>query len=283
MCRPFARRRHKQFILNQHSRAIHEIVSVAYLDGQFYAICRQRTGEVFVYGSDFQLMDTISVKGLLSPTDIVACRDTGRIFVASCSEYENEADHCGVYCLLPGDQTTKRLGLGEGADKKAIKPWKLSITSRRLLVISGNEKLLLYGPDLEAIKEIIPQRDMQPEHAVETARETCIVSGCVFGGTEYALGEIDMSGALLRSYNDDTITLGYPRYLALDSAGRIFVADYKNSFVLLLRANLELDRVLLESDVVDKPKRVCYVEQSGLLVTIDSNSNSLCGFHVRKM
>ena len=84
------------------------------------------------------------------------------------------------------------------------------------------------------------------------------------------LAEINTAGEQLRKY-DGPVSLGWPRYLSLElNSGKIVLADYNKNCILLLNEKLELERELLDSATVNRPRRVCYVEEIGQLFVIDS-------------
>ena len=71
------------------------------------------------------------------------------------------------------------------------------------------------------------------------------------------VSEVDMTGAVLRSFTD----VSWPHHLSLDSEGHLLVADPDNDCILLLNSQLELQRVLIDSDSqveLRSPTRLCY-------------------------
>ena len=82
---------------------------------------------------------------------------------------------------------------------------------------------------------------------------------------------------MIRVYCDQQQQLGRPEYLALDSDGRVLVADRYKHRVLLLNSRLELERVLLDTEhhqLVQRPERLCYVEKTRLLIVAGSRDTS---------
>ena len=138
-----------------------------------------------------------------------------------------------------------------------LQPWSLSVTSRRLLVTSHNDELLLFGADGVELKRVSSPDMKDLRHAVETSRGTFIVCHME---PQPRVVEVDDSGHVIRVYSDQQ-QLGRPCYLALDSDGRVFVADWNKHRVLLLNSRLELERVLLDTEqhqLVKQPWRLCY-------------------------
>ena len=73
------------------------------------------------------------------------------------------------------------------------------------------------------------------------------------------MSEVDVTGRLLRTFTD----VGDPHHLSVDSEGRVLVADWRNHRILLLNSELQLQRVLIDTDsrvVLQLPKRLCYDE-----------------------
>jgi hypothetical protein len=102
-------------------------------------------------------------------------------------------------------------------------------------------------------------------HTMETWRGTFIVC-------HTQVVEVNDSGHVIRVYSDQQ-QLDWPFYLALDSDGRVFVADYYKHRVLLLNSRLELERILLDTEqhqLVDLPWRLCYIEQTRQLIVTSS-------------
>ena len=83
------------------------------------------------------------------------------------------------------------------------------------------------------------------------------------------MSEVDITGRLLRTFTDDV----EPRHLSVDSEGRVLVADIYNDRILLLNSELQLQRVLTDTDSQVKlrlPTRLCYDElRSQLYVAHD--------------
>jgi len=106
---------------------------------------------------------------------------------------------------------------------------------------------------------------MNPEHAVESPTGTFVVAHRNTQLDQYQVSEVNTEGQVLRQFSG---SLGWPARIAIDSQGHILVADYVNSRILLLDAQLALRRVIVdEHRLYDKrPLRLCYVEQSGQLL-----------------
>ena len=73
------------------------------------------------------------------------------------------------------------------------------------------------------------------------------------------MSEVDVNDRLLRTFTDVDI----PSHLSVDSEGRVLVADFCNDRILLLNSELQLQRVLIDTDSQVKlrdPLRLCYDE-----------------------
>jgi len=73
------------------------------------------------------------------------------------------------------------------------------------------------------------------------------------------VSEVDITGRMLRTFTDvDAL-----RHLSVDSEGRVLVADRLKHRILLLNSELQLQRVLIDTDSQVKlrwPTRLCYDE-----------------------
>jgi len=164
------------------------------------------------------------------------------------------------------------------------------VTSSRLLVTSRRDRQLRQfdaagGDELRRVG--LPDY-MEPEHAVESPIRTLIVSYCNRQLYSYCPGcdprthldpgqvsEVSTEGQVLRQFSR---SLDWPRHIAVDRQGNIFVADSDKRHILLLDAQLALRRVITDARqlsyrrpgslryVEQRPQRLCYTEQSGQLL-----------------
>ena len=85
------------------------------------------------------------------------------------------------------------------------------------------------------------------------------------------MSEVDVTGCLLRTFTD----VESPRQLSLDSEGRVLVADCSNHSILLLNSELQLQRVLIDTNSHLKllvPERLCYDELRSQLYVAHGSS-----------
>jgi len=81
------------------------------------------------------------------------------------------------------------------------------------------------------------------------------------------VSEVDVHGEVLRSFVD----VKQPWYLSLDSEGHVLVVDCNNSRILLLNSQLQLQRVLIDTNSQVKPwlpTRLCYNELTSQLYVL---------------
>jgi len=86
------------------------------------------------------------------------------------------------------------------------------------------------------------------------------------------VSEVDVRGTILHSYTDVLL----PRHLSLDSEGHVLVADWYNDRILLLNSQLQLQRVLVDTNSQVKPWapwRLCYNELTSQLYVAHSSSS----------
>jgi len=89
------------------------------------------------------------------------------------------------------------------------------------------------------------------------------------------VSELDVNAKVLRSF----VTLWSPCHLSLDTEGHVLVADCSNDRILLLSSQLQLRRVLVDTNSQVKlcqPKRLCYSELTSQLYVLHISSG--CGW-----
>jgi len=82
---------------------------------------------------------------------------------------------------------------------------------------------------------------------------------------------VDTKGGMSSTFTD----VSRPYHLSLDSQGRVLVADYGNNRILLLTSQLQLQRVLIDTNSQVKlwlPKRLYYNEHTSQLYVARSSS-----------
>ena len=151
--------------------------------------------------------------------------------------------------------------------------WTLSVTSTRLLATSHSTNQLMQldavGNELRRVQ--LPDYMTPLYHAVESPTGTFIVS---HHNTlllyQSQVSEVNTGGEVLCQFGGShlqSFSAG-ALHVAVDSHANIFVADTYNCRILLLNAQLELRRVIIDEDQLnyERPRRLCYSEQSGQLL-----------------
>lgn len=165
----------------------------------------------------------------------------------------------------------------QGVDK----PRKLSLNKDDLLIVCGNRLVFYRLDEFVEIKHIDLPENSEPQHAVVTASGTFLVGHGQQLDLPHRVTELSADGKTqIRSYGGNTSgrlvgQLSWPAHLCLgteDGGGRVILADCDNDRLLMLTAELQLERLLInkDDDDIDKPRRLCYVKRSGtLLVGLD--------------
>ena len=209
-----------------------------------------------------QRLADIDVTGLSCPRDIAACELTSRLYVADNWE-------C-VWRVSSDGGDIQRWLTWSPSDR--FEPCTLSVTSSRLLVSSLGRQLRQFdaagGDELRRVG--LPDY-METYHAVESPTATFIVGHNNTQLKQRQVSEVSTEGQVLRQFSG---SLGWPRHIAVDRQGNIFVADSDSGTrdwaygrILLLDAQLSQRRVIIdERQLYGKPHRLCYTEQSGQLL-----------------
>ena len=161
----------------------------------------------------------------------------------------------------------------------------LSTKSRRLLITpEDGDALFIYGDDGVLLKHIKLPDYMKPLHAVETTRNTYIVSHSsqLFGDTRSehkSVSEIDFNGRVVRTFNNQhkniaSIQFNEPHYLTLAVNNHVIVADTRNERIVVLNEDLQLKRVLISS-LDAQPQRLYFSQQTGVLFIAHFNSHDI--------
>ena len=234
------------------------LTGVTQLHGTVYVIRDYFSGVLRFNATTRQQLKDINVKHLSRPTDIVACEQTSQVYVA---------DRECVWRMSADGEDTKRFVPKSPSDK--LNPKTLSVTSTRLLVTSHDTKeLMQYDAEGNELRRIQLEADMKPEHAVESPSRTYIVSHEKTQLGQHQVSEVNADGKVLRHFGGSRLSsLGQSPYIAVDTHGNIFVAEHESRHILVLDAQLKFRRVVIDEHQLNyQPHRLCYREQSGLLV-----------------
>jgi len=121
---------------------------------------------------------------------------------------------------------------------------------------------------------------MDPLHAVESPTGTFIVGHRNTQLKEWQVSEVSTEGQVLRQFSGSSLRL--PAHIAVDRQRNIFVADFAHGHILLLDAQLVLRRVIVDERQLNykKPRRICYLEQSGQLLVGLDDRGGVAVFHM---
>ena len=225
------------------------------MDDKIFVVCYE-SDRIRVFGLNNEQLEDIKVKGLKEPWDIVACSETRSLYVA-----DWESPGCVWRVSTDGRVINKFLP----TTTKSFRPWSLSVTSGRLLVTTDDDVLLLYGADGVELKRLSFTDMSDLHHAVETSRGTFVF--CHLKPQPQVV-EVDGDGRIISVYNDQQ-QLTLPCHLSIDSEGKMFIADFNKQHILLLTSDLQLDRVLLDTQhnqLVKQPSRLFYGQQTQQLL-----------------
>jgi hypothetical protein len=237
---------------------------------------------VFSCKGDFKKTKKIKVNGMRC-TGMVGCSATSKLFI---SDLENE--------------TILRVDVDSGASDVFIKfgdldYWgaELSLFKNRLLVRSLNSLLVYDSKSGQRIENIPLTGNVKKHiffHAIESNRNTFFVihiqtdcgpstiSEMIFVYQlgrrpqlelrPYTVSEIDSEGRVIRVFDNKQQL--YCVHLALDSVGRLFATDRKNSCfnnVVLFAEHLTYERILIDKKRLDNsyPMRLNYNKSNNRL------------------
>jgi hypothetical protein len=212
------------------------LFGVAMLDKYLCVVYNDYTAVlVFDCEDGFEKIKEIQVNETSCPNDIVGCSLTSQLFV---SDWNN----VNIW------RVNVNTGVSDVFVKLGYKNAKLSLVENRLLVTSP-DSLLMY--DIHSGERMKNVPLTEGEHAIESNRDSFFVR---HRGT---VSEIDSEGRVIRVFDNKEL---YCRHLALDSVGRLLVADWKTYCVVLLDEHLQFIKILLDKERLDnaRPSRLSY-------------------------
>jgi len=223
-----------------------------------YIFCAGSSAIIRFHATTHKRLTDINVKGLRRPPyDIAACQQTSQLYVTDIVE-------C-IWRVSSDGEDIKRWWTKSSSD--TFTPWTLSVTSSVVLVTSRdtNEMMQLDAAGEELRRVPLPGYMTDPRHAVESASGTFVVAHWNTELEQRQVSEVNTEGRVLRQFSG---SLGWTPHIAIDSQGNIFVADYYNRRILLLDAQLERRRVIIDEHQLNYkwPCRLCYNEQSAQLL-----------------
>jgi hypothetical protein len=210
---------------------------VVMLDNYLYVVYRRYNKvEVFDCEGFCNKIKDIEVKEMKIPWDMVGSSVTSQLFI---SNYDSDV-------ILRVDLKT---GVSDVFVEAGYKNTMLSLGANRLLVKSRDSLLMFDIVSGERIKEIplteIKGHDVQ--HAIESNRDSFfVIHGTLDNRT---VSEIDSEGRVIRFFDNKQQLDCY--HLALDSIGRLLVADGNNDQVVLFDEHLKYERILIDNKRLD--------------------------------
>ena len=232
-----------------------DVWGVTQLHDVVYMVCPESSAITRFNATTHQRLTDIIVKDLRIAWDIAGCELTSHVYIA-------DAVEC-VWRVSSDGEDIKRWLSKSPSD--TFRPWRLSVTSSRLLVTSRKTKQLMQldeaGNELRRVQ--LPEY-MVPHHAVESPTATFIVGHYNTELDQHQVSEVNTEGQVLRQFSG----VRYAENVAVDSRGNIFVADTDSRRILLLDAQLALSRVIIDECQLNykEPQSLCYREQSGQLL-----------------
>jgi len=233
------------------------VYGVTQLHDVVYIVCQSSSAIIRFHATTQRRLTDINVTGLRYPQDIAGCEQTSQLYVPDSRE-------C-IWRVSSQGEDIKRWWTKSSSD--TFTPCTLSVTSARLLVTSRdtNELMQLDAAGEELRRVPLPRYMTDPRHAVESPSGSFVVAHWNTELKQGQVSEVNTEGRVLRQFSG---SLGYTPHIAIDSQGNIFVADFDNRRVLLLDAQLELRRVIIDEHQLSykSPGRLCYNKQSAQLL-----------------
>jgi DNA-binding beta-propeller fold protein YncE len=249
------------------------VSGVTLLDNKLFVLREQNENQLQVYDTtNYSLLHQLMVKGLQTDgrNDITSCQHNRCLYIS---------DYYGV-CI-------HRLDLKGRPTKWSVKdtPTGLSVSTddHYLLVTCLNvRKLKEFTTFGKQLREINLQPDMaSPCHAVQLSTPSrFVVCHGTWGTFLHRVCIVDStSSSIMQSFGDQSGSainqLKWPRHLAVDADGSVFVADSLNDKVLLLSPTLTYVRDVVTRELwgpcrlcLDVDRRLLYIGQLGGRLTI---------------
>jgi hypothetical protein len=191
ICRPFrCSPRQLSNISVQGDRAVW---GVAEFKGKLYVACEESdTIQVYEGTLPFARLDDIKIQGLHFPKDMTVCREKGKLYVADWKKH--------TIWLVKLDSYKQQTSFGI--------PWQprsLSVNFSRLLITPfDGSKLFLYDDEGTQLKSI-ELHDVVARHAVETSRNTYIISYRRLKDQEYtSVAEVNDKGKIIAELHEQS-------------------------------------------------------------------------------
>ena len=268
---------------------------VTWLENKIYTINRESSVvRTFQDHEPFNEETPIEVKGMTDPSDMVVSKVNRAIFICDWEETEEGDNNSGcVWMIQIPDRKIIRCGI-DG------RPWRLSITpSNDLLVTSERSSdyptfLNKYKlPEVEWLKTIhMPTEIEYVWHALQTTSGNFIITCANTNFPDMVvICELSLDGTHInRTFGPqsiDSIPLKtWAPHLAIDEDRNIFVVDNSDDGHRVFQLNSRLNRIEMELNhdrhQIDKPNRLCYVQEKHMLIVgqkpLSTGDGSFCVF-----
>ena len=236
----------------------------------------------------FALEKSVEIKKIQNPRDMTAGPDC--LYIKE--SFIDKTNKKEVKCV------SKIIFESEDFDQHRVLPWLPNIIESftisacrdgRLLLMRDSEPptLEIYGSrapnnnEASLVQTINLEKDFcRLQHAVETESGNFVVSHFLVNNSKCYISEINKSGQTVRRFypRDDSQQLTSAFALALDSHGRVFVADCNNNQVVLLDSQLKWIQVVLSAakDGITEPVALWYDEKMKQLVAAQQYHKKDC-------
>ena len=232
-----------------------EVPGVAVMDNYLYVVWFNKV-YVLDFRDRFKKIKRLQIKGLHSVHDMVGCRVTSQLFLSLTDSYD-----------------IHRVNVNTRVCDKYIEPVeycaKLSLVANHLLVTRCKSLSMFDIHSGEILKEIPYTEDYmmkyEVQHAIESNRNSFFVSHRQSDGVTNTVSEIDSKGRVIRVFpNKEQLDC---HHLALDSVGRLLVAEWKNCGIVLLDGHLQFIKILLDKEQLGgaQPRRLSYNKNNNRL------------------
>lgn len=201
--------------------------------------------------------------------DITACSEQDCLYISNIKETGIESEIIKV-----------------SRDGKLITKWDternsglLSVAkdSNVVMAVYFHQKLIEYEPNGAHVKDIQLQAHLRPIYALKDTSNHYLVSHGCGNDTVHGVLQLDADGNILRAFGkgkgSSTEQMDTPVHIAINE-GTIWVADSKNSRVVVLNSSLEYQATLLSrDDELSCPMRICHDQAKRRLLLSDFKNN----------
>jgi len=242
------------------------VIGLGQLKDKVYVICGcSNSVKVYDSSQSYKRLDVIKISKLKDPADLSVSQSCNCLYVTD----------SGNSCVWRVSKLDKN-GLNGKADKWLTGigwPYKTSVTNDgRVLIISWSPALInVYSAEAAKLWSVTLSAEIvEPQNAIESSTGTYLVTHGWTNSQVHQVVELNKEGQILKQFGDvkgsGPCQLDLPSHLTLDQCGRVIVADYNNSRVVIIESTLSaaMSKVLMSwsLDSIKEPRRVCFVASS---------------------